>query len=114
MEKLYHIYILASRSRVLYIGVTNDLIGRIAQHRDGSAPSSTAKYRIHRLVYQEAFENIRAAIAREKQIKSWARVKKIEVIEAQNPTWVDLAADWFPCYPRKAGPSASLGMTVGP
>jgi putative endonuclease len=111
MEKTYHIYILASRSRVLYVGVTDDLIGRVAQHRNGLGSEFTAKYRIHRLVYQESFRDIRAAIAREKQIKRWARGKKANLIEMTNPTWLDLARDWFPPYPRKAGPSASLGMT---
>jgi putative endonuclease len=112
MEKSYHVYVLASRSRVLYTGVTNDLIARVAQHREGKVSSFTAKYRIHRLVYFETFGDVRAAIAREKQIKSWTREKRAELIQAANPTWVDLATDWFPPYPRKAGPSASLGMTI--
>jgi putative endonuclease len=111
MEKTYHVYILSSRSRVLYTGVTNELIRRVAEHRDGSASAFTAKYRIHRLVYWEAYRNIKAAIAREKQIKYWTREKKITLIESVNPTWADLATDSFPPYPRKAGPSASLGMT---
>jgi putative endonuclease len=111
MEKTYHVYILSSRSRVLYTGVTNELIRRVAEHRDGSASAFTAKYRIHRLVYWEAYRNIKAAIAREKQIKNWTREKKIALIESVNPTWIDLASDWFSPYPRKAGPSASLGMT---
>jgi putative endonuclease len=111
MEKLYHVYILSSRSRVLYTGVTNDLIGRMAKHRDGSASNFTAKYRVHRLVYQESFRDVRSAIAREKQIKSWTREKRVALVQETNPTWIDLAADWFAPYPRKAGPSASLGMT---
>ena len=109
MEKTYHVYLLASRSRVLYTGVTNDLMSRVGQHREGKVSSFTAKYRIHRLVYVETFHDVRAAIAREKQIKSWTRDKRAEVIQAANPTWLDLAADWFPAYPRNAGPSASLG-----
>jgi putative endonuclease len=111
MEKNYHVYILASRSHVLYTGVTNDLMARVAQHREGKVSSFTAKYRVHRLVYFETFYDVRAAIAREKQIKSWTREKRAELIQATNPTWVDLAAEWFSPYPRKAGPSASLGMT---
>src|SRR6266404_9553987 len=111
MEKSYHVYVLASRSHVLYTGVTNDLMSRVGQHREGKVSSFTAKYRIHRLVYFETFHEVRAAIAREKQIKSWAREKRAELIRETNPTWLDLAADWFPPYPRKAGPSASLGMT---
>jgi len=112
MEKNYYVYILSSRSHVLYTGVTNDLISRVGQHREGKISTFTAKYRIHRLVYAETFRDVRAAIAREKQIKSWTREKRAALIQAANPTWVDLAADWFSPYPRKAGPSASLGMTI--
>ena len=112
MEKNYHVYVLASRSHVLYTGVTSNLISRVGQHREGKVSSVTAKYRIHRLVYFETFHDVRAAIAREKQIKSWTREKRAGLILAANPTWVDLAADWFSPYPRKAGPSASLGMTI--
>jgi putative endonuclease len=111
MEKNYHVYVLASRSHVLYTGVTSDLMSRVGQHREGKVSSFTAKYRIHRLVYFETFRNARAAIAREKQIKSWTREKRTELIQAANATWIDLASGWFPPYPRKAGPSASLGMT---
>jgi putative endonuclease len=111
MERNYHVYILASRSHVLYTGVTNDLMARVGQHREGKVSSFTAKYRVHRLVYFETFRDVRTAIAREKQIKSWTREKRAELIQATNPTWVDLAAEWFSPYPRKAGPSATLGMT---
>jgi len=111
MEKNYYVYVLASRSHALYTGVTGDLMSRVGQHREGKVSSFTAKYRIHRLVYIETFRDVRAAIAREKQIKSWTREKRAELVQAINPTWVDLAAKWFPSYPRKAGPSASLGMT---
>jgi putative endonuclease len=109
MEKLYPVYILSSRSRALYTGVTNNLIRRIAEHRAGSASSFTTKYRIHRLVYCEAFREARNAIAWEKDIKSWSRAKRVELIERENPTWVDLAAKWFPRYPRKAGLSLRSG-----
>jgi putative endonuclease len=112
MEKNYHAYVLASRSHALYTGVTNDLMSRVGQHREGKVSSFTAKYRIHRLVYFETFREVRAAIAREKQIKSWTGEKRAGLIQETNPTWLDLAADWFPPYPRKAGPSASLGMTI--
>jgi putative endonuclease len=112
MEKNYHVYILSSRSHALYTGITSNLVARVGQHREGKVSSFTAKYRIHRLVYFETFREIRAAIAREKQVKSWSREKRAELIQVTNPTWVDLAADWFSPYPRKAGPSASLGMTI--
>jgi putative endonuclease len=89
--RAYWVYILASRSRVLYTGVTNDLARRVHEHKLSLVPGFTQKYRVTRLVYFEEFGDIRAAIAREKQIKGWVRARKIELIEARNPTWVDLA-----------------------
>jgi putative endonuclease len=68
---------------------------RILQHREGVVPGFSKRYRIHRLVYYELFGHIRAAIAREKQIKAWSRKKKIALIEATNPTWADLAESLF-------------------
>ena len=85
------VYIIASRSHNLYTGVTNHLERRIAEHGDGLLPGFTQRYRIHRLVHYESFGDIRTAIAREKQIKAWSRKKKLALIEANNPTWVDLA-----------------------
>ena len=92
----HYVYILASRSRTLYIGVTNNLHRRIREHREGIANSFTAKYKIHRLVYFERFQYINNAIAREKYLKHFTRQEKIALIEANNPTWDDLAADVFP------------------
>jgi len=85
----YYVYILASRSRCLYVGVTNDVVRRVAQHRAGLV-SFTARYRVRHLVYVEETADVRAAIAREKQIKGWIRGRKIELIEAVNPGWEDL------------------------
>src|SRR6266480_655613 len=93
--RTYCVYILASRSRVLYTGVTNDLARRVKEHREGLIPGFAQQYRVTRLVYFEQFGDIRAAIAREKQIKGWVRARKIELIEARNPTWADLAEHWF-------------------
>jgi len=90
------VYILANRSHNLYTGVTNDLERRVFEHRNGLAPGFTKRYRIHRLVYYETFGDIRAAIAREKQIKGWDRKKRVALIEATNPTWSDLAQPLFP------------------
>ena len=95
MEKLYYVYILGSRSRNLYTGVTNSLRRRVVQHRLGLKPGFTSKYKISRLVYYEVFGDIRLAIAREKEIKAWRREKKVWLIKKFNPTWADLAADWF-------------------
>ena len=86
------VYILASKSGVLYTGVTSSLDGRIVQHRFKLADGFTKKYNVSRLVYYERFGDIRAAIAREKQIKGWLRKKKVTLIEASNPRWEDLAA----------------------
>jgi putative endonuclease len=104
-ERLYYVYILASRSRTLYTGMTNHLVRRIQEHRDGIVPGFTNRYRIHRLMYFEMFRDVRGAIAREKQIKSWNRSRKIALIEERNPTWDDLAARFFTAFPRKADPS---------
>ena len=105
MERTYYVYILASRARTLYAGVTNRLLERVKQHRDGAFPGFTSQYRIHRLVCFETYRNVKAAIAREKQIKGLSRAKKIALIEARNPTWEDLAAEGFVPYPRKTDSS---------
>lgn len=91
MSRTYFVYILASRSRNLYTGVTNNLQRRISEHREGLIPGFTSKYNIFRLVHFEMFADIRYAIAREKEIKAWRREKKIWLIERHNPTWEDLA-----------------------
>jgi putative endonuclease len=92
----FHVYILASRSRVLYTGVTRDLLRRIQQHRQGQIPGFTRKYHVHRLVYFEETPEARFAFDREHQIKGWSRQKKIQLIESMNAGWLDLAQDWFP------------------
>src|ERR1700732_2723846 len=89
----YYVYILASRSRTLYVGVTNNLLHRIAQHRQNKARSFTSRYKTHRLVYFERFQYINNAITREKYLKHFTREEKIALIETTNPTWEDLAAD---------------------
>jgi putative endonuclease len=92
--RTFHVYILASRTRRLYVGVTSDLPRRMAQHRERKH-GFTARYQITRLVHAEHTSDVRAAIAREKQVKGWGRAKRIALIEASNPTWDDLAAEWF-------------------
>jgi putative endonuclease len=87
----YSVYILASRiGGTLYIGVTNDLIRRVFEHRTGATEGFTRKYRVTRLVYFERFGDVREAIAREKQLKKWNRAWKVRLVEAENPRWVDL------------------------
>ncbi len=91
MTHVYSVYILASRSRTLYTGVTGNLDQRMLEHRQGLVPGFTTRYRIFRLVHLEHFGNINDAIARETEIKAWRREKKIRLIERDNPAWADLA-----------------------
>jgi putative endonuclease len=91
--KTYHVYIMASASRVFYIGVTNDLLRRVREHKERKVPGFTARYGVTELVYFEAFGDIRVAIAREKQLKGWLRFSKIALIESFNPHWKDLTAE---------------------
>jgi putative endonuclease len=95
-EDRFFVYILASRSRVLYTGVTRDLLGRVYQHRLARIPGFTRKYRVNRLVYFEETNTARTAFERERQSKGWSREKKLQLIESVNAGWLDLAADWFP------------------
>jgi len=86
-----YVYILSSqRNGTLYIGVTSDLIKRIYQHRNNLSEGFTKKYKVHRLVYFETTPSIKGAIQREKQLKQWHRQWKIELIEKDNPEWIDL------------------------
>ena len=91
----YYVYIMTNRSGTLYTGVTNDLKRRVYQHKHKLIPGFTSKYAIDRLVYFETTPDVRAAIAREKQIKNWRRQKKVALIEAKNRNWKDLGAGWF-------------------
>ena len=104
----YHVYIMASRTRRIYTGVTGALASRVAQHRRGEV-AFTAKYRMTRLVFAEQTHSIEAAIAREKQIKGWRRAKKLALIESANPAWEDLARDWRPAGPSALGRGAPSG-----
>ena len=103
-SRTYAVYILSSRSRRLYVGVTGDLYRRVWEHRRGAGSRFARRYQIGSLVYYEQTPNSLAAIAREKQIKSWTREKRLRLIESLNAGWVDLAADWF-----RAPRSRSLG-----
>ena len=93
--RTYYVYIMASRSRVLYTGVTNDLARRVYEHKRSRTPGFTSRYRITRLVYFEEFGDVRDAIAREKQLKGWVRARKVRLIEQKNPIWQDWADAWF-------------------
>jgi putative endonuclease len=91
--RTFYVYILASRSRVLYIGITNDLARRLAEHRSGSWSGFASTYKVTRLVHFEEYSEPLAAITREKQLKNWRRDKKIALIEAGNPSWRDHAGE---------------------
>ena len=92
MTRQFFVYILSSCSHNIYVGVTNNLALRVSQHKQGSGSAFTARYRIRRLVYYEAYSDVREAIAREKQIKGWDRAKRVALIEAANPAWDNLSA----------------------
>src|SRR5882762_9882079 len=93
-ERRYYVYIMASKSRVLYVGVTGFLMARVLRHKAGEGGVFTSKYRVHRLVYYHVFQNVGHAITRETEIKKWRREKKVALIQVENPTWEDLAAGW--------------------
>ena len=94
MARQFFVYILSSRRRVLYVGVTNNLERRMFEHRSGVNVGFTTRYRANQLVYYETTENPLSAIAREKEIKSWRRSKKIQLVTRTNPAWADLSRDW--------------------
>jgi putative endonuclease len=91
----YYVYILASHSRALYVGVTNDLERRTQQHRSRAHVSFTNRYGITKLVFFEVWTNIVGAISREKTLKRWPRSRKYRLIEFMNPDWRDLSIDWW-------------------
>jgi putative endonuclease len=90
----FYVYILCSLSRCIYIGVTNDLMRRVAEHKEGKVPGFTRRYRVTRLVYFENTADVRVAISREKQLKRWPRWRKDRLIEKHNAAWEDLSAQW--------------------
>ena len=90
------VYIMTHIAKTLYIGVTSNLEQRIYQHKHGLIEGFTKKHGLHQLVYFEQTVDLRVAIEREKQLKGWRRARKIELIEAINPHWQDLADRWFP------------------
>ncbi|MGA2429047.1 MAG: GIY-YIG nuclease family protein [Candidatus Acidiferrum sp.] len=92
VDRTSHVYIMASKSGVLYVGVTSNLSKRVAQHKDQQTPGFAQKYNVTKLVWFEPHAEIGSAIAREKEIKTWRRSKKIGLIESLNPQWNDLSA----------------------
>jgi putative endonuclease len=98
-EQSYSTYIMASRSHTLYIGVTGDLHKRVFEHKWREHDGFTARYHCDRLVWFENHQEVEKAIAREKQLKGWKREKKLALIEAGNPAWIDLSRDWYDLEP---------------
>ncbi|TQF43391.1 GIY-YIG nuclease [Bradyrhizobium sp. UNPF46] len=87
----YYVYILASpRDGAIYVGITNDLVRRVYEHRIKAVPGFTARYNISRLVWFEAYDDPISAISREKELKKWRRAWKTQLVEKDNPNWDDL------------------------
>src|ERR1700761_4100201 len=93
-EHTYYVYIMASRSLTLYIGVTSSIELRVRQHKTGTFEGFSKQYHCTRLVYYERYKEPLAAIAREKQLKRWSREKKLTLIKQSNPTFLDLSEEW--------------------
>ena len=98
----YWVYLLTNRSGTLYVGVTNNIVRRIAEHKARTVPGFASRYRLDRLVYLEEHVSIRDAIAREKQVKAWRREKKVALINEENPAWRDLAVE-LESFPPSGG-----------
>ena len=94
-EKSYYVYIIASSSGTLYIGITNNLMRRIYEHKNGLIEGFSKKYSCHKLIYYEIYGDVNLAIAREKQLKGWRREKKENIIKKFNPHWKDLYDEMF-------------------
>jgi len=93
--RTYYVYIMASRSRTLYVGITSNLEQRVYQHKNKLVDGFTSRYNINILVYYAETNDVREAIAREKEIKGWLRKKKKALIGVDNPRWEDLSASWY-------------------
>jgi len=105
----YYVYIMTNRSGTLYVGVTNDLVRRLHEHREGKHPGFTARYKVNELVFYETTANVAAAIAREKEIKGWRRAKKLALIASLNPHWEDLSEGWFEAGDSSPSPRSGSG-----
>lgn len=94
--KQYYVYILTNKTdRVMYIGVTSDLLRRIYEHKNDCVDGFTKRYHVHKLVYYEETSDVTAAISREKELKGWRREKKNTLVKSVNPTWKDLSEGWY-------------------
>ena len=94
-DRTYWVYIMTNRSGTFHIGMTNNLMRRIQDHRQGRVEGFTAQYQITRLISAESFPEVRHAIAQEKQLEGWSRAKKLALIASSNHDWRDLGDDWL-------------------
>ena len=91
----YYVYIMTNGARTLYIGVTNDLMRRVYEHKQKLTDGFAKKYNITMLIYYETTDDVRSAIAREKQLEGWRRSRKMDLISSFNPQWKDLSLEWY-------------------
>jgi putative endonuclease len=110
----YWVYLLASKSGVLYVGVTNDLERRVWEHKNKAVPGFTADYNVNRLVWCEEFREVSDAIAMEKRIKGWSRAKKVALIQEHNPQWNDLSEGWYKGVAPKEARDSSQARNDNP
>jgi putative endonuclease len=111
----YYVYLLTNKNnKVMYVGVTNNLERRVYEHKKKQVPGFTEKYNVNRLVYFEETQDVRIAIAREKEIKKWRREKKNQLVVAVNPEWRDLSEGWFEISPcGRDGRTVADDRTLG-
>lgn len=93
--RTFYVYIMASKSGTLYVGITSNIKKRVWEHKNHLLPGFTEKYRIEKLLYFETIGDSMSAINREKQIKKWRREKKVKLIDSMNPKWIDLSQEWY-------------------
>jgi putative endonuclease len=103
--KEYYVYIMTNIARTLYVGVTNNLERRVYEHKEKLIEGFTSRYGLNELIYYASTNDVREAIAREKQIKGWTRAKKVALIEEMNPNWEDLAEGWYSSYGQEGTPT---------
>lgn len=94
-DNQFYVYIMTNKSGMLYTGMTNNIKKRADEHKNKLVEGFTKKYNIDRLLYFETFGDVPSAIAREKTIKGWLRIKKLDLIRTVNPDWRDLSEDWY-------------------
>ena len=94
-NKTFYVYIMASKTGTLYVGMANNIKRRVYEHKHHLIPGFTDKYQVERLLYVETIDDPFSAIKREKQIKAWRREKKVSLIDSINPQWNDLSEDWY-------------------